>query len=213
MIFPDSQINSVLVSLSEMLKKRNGSDSPAHHNAAEILRGMFDLNNRLMCAPQYRDILTAIIAQEFHYPWIWKKIAENKNSRVGLLKIFSLMEIPLHDHPGSNGALLVLDGCTQVNKFQQGSQVVNGVNSFKNLSHLGEDVLHRHEMTIYTQTLGNIHGLKSLSSHCVLLCFQSPVCLKGNRSWYFSMGYGGSGTMYLSTSGLRNETRKISMFK
>jgi len=210
MLVMDSQINSVLASLSKLLKKQSDRITLVGRDTTAILCGMYELNKLLKRTSSYCGILNAIMVQDFQYPWIWQKVHEFQYCRVGLMKIFSSMSVPLHDHPGASGALLILDGCLRVSKYQHGSSVVKGFSSFKKLSHVSDDVLHRHDMTIYTHTLDNIHGLTSLSNSCVLLCFQSPVFEELVRSWYFSMGAGGSGMMYLSTPGLRGGQVKYS---
>lgn len=118
--------------------------------------------------------------------WGWKTVYEDSLGKAGLFSIYDNAPVPLHDHPGSRGAIMVIEGEVEVDRYDlhessrhhQGSGVVE-------LERYDTTLLKPFDITWFGKDEGNIHGMRAVSGQCVMLKVQLMSVDAGDRSWYF----------------------------
>ncbi len=116
-------------------------------------------------------------------PWLWYPLQEGEWARVGLLTVTADHPLPLHDHPGSSGLLLVLSGEVRVRQFDIAGVVWQ--RSRVGLQHRSDCSLAKYEISAFRAYCGNIHGIEALSERAILLDLLLHPCHDAMRSWYF----------------------------
>lgn len=118
--------------------------------------------------------------------WGWKTVYEDSLGKAGLFSIYDNAPVPLHDHPSSRGAIMVIEGEVEVERYnlhassrhQHGSGLVK-------LERCDKLRLKPFDITWFGKEEGNIHGMQALSEQCVMLKVQLLSHHSGDRSWYF----------------------------
>ncbi len=116
-------------------------------------------------------------------PWGWIPLIQIPQLHAGLLTSFRFSSQPIHDHPGSSGALLVIRGRIRIHRFNSQDPGTCSQSILK-LERLGSDTLSAGDSDGHTNSLANIHQLESESSRCLLLCMHSPPFEERDRSWF-----------------------------
>lgn len=116
-------------------------------------------------------------------PWIWQNLIINSNINGGLLSLFDNHPVPLHDHPGVCGVLLVLSGRITVRNFNLPKQQSN-IDQVT-LQYDSEQQLGSGEIILFDRVCSNIHGIQSLSSRSLIMDVILEPDSHRNRSWYF----------------------------
>jgi len=101
-------------------------------------------------------------------PWGWKPMLESPDLSIGLLTVFSEQDIPLHDHPGSSGLLIVLRGKVRVQSYRMTSEGDQRFVQPLELEQSGDVKLGRGDYTYFGSSENNIHSLQAIDGDCVL---------------------------------------------
>jgi len=118
--------------------------------------------------------------------WGWRSIHEDGLGKVGLFSIYKDTPVPLHDHPGSCGVMMVLDGEVEVERYSLADKYKDSVSSgLVEMKKCERKLLRPFEVTWFEETEGNIHGFETKTDQCVLLKMQMPLIPGKSRSWYF----------------------------
>jgi len=145
------------------------------------------MHKLLMSSAIYRNIVNSNFSRLIRTKhWGWKSIYEDELGRVGLFSVYRNAPVPMHDHPGTHGVLMVIEGEVEVERYTLQEQYRNRNESgIVELDFCERKMLKPFEITWFQEKEGNIHGLKSLSDQCVMLKMQLPCEANDNRSWYF----------------------------
>ena len=93
--------------------------------------------------------------------------------------------VPLHDHPGSSGALFLLSGSVEVVQYDHTNlHTQSNCAGLALLHRTGHAVLAEKEVSIFGAQNGNIHGLNSKEKSSVMLNILLDPYPPGDRSWY-----------------------------
>ena len=116
--------------------------------------------------------------------WGWQSIISTPELRIGLLEIHKNKSIPIHDHPGACGTLIVLKGNLEVSIYQSNSNQQTGETGFAVLSKQHRQIVKEKESAIITETEGNIHSLASMTDTCIVLDILLRPYDERLRTWY-----------------------------
>jgi hypothetical protein len=117
--------------------------------------------------------------------WVWMPLAQDAESGIGILKLNPALPVPLHDHPGRAGGLIVLNGIVETVQYQLDHSYHNRSNSLCKIKQTDKKNLRRDDVTFYTSSEGNIHALRAQNTECTLLAAYVQLEPCRPRSWYF----------------------------
>lgn len=117
--------------------------------------------------------------------WSWAPLMEDGDTGTGILTLYSGFPIPLHDHPGRVGALLVLHGAVQISQYDIDHS--NGNSSLRELKRISNQTLYVGDVSFYTPGFGNIHSLIARENQCTLLSVYLQIGPLSTRCWYFPL--------------------------
>jgi len=121
---------------------------------------------------------------ETNQPWGWVPFLECADVKVGVLTVFRNCDIPLHDHPGSTGLLIVLRGRVRIESYQMAIDAdLHGTQPLE-LEQTGDVELAEGQSNHFGPSENNIHSLQAIDDDCVLFdvlfCPYQPAL----RSYY-----------------------------
>jgi hypothetical protein len=116
--------------------------------------------------------------------WGWKPYVSEPELNIGLLRIYKNNPIPIHDHPGASGVLLVLEGELKIDEFEIEHVVENESIRLANLSRNHQKNLKTSQFSIITPDEGNIHSLSTTSDVCTVLDVLLQPYDESKRTWY-----------------------------
>lgn len=139
------------------------------------------------CLDMQEDIYTWLLQDNIFGEktgWCFQEFHRCNALSVGLLAFTKNDRLPAHDHPGSTGLLLVLDGELSIQTFsideQDGGRMVNVRNN-------NEFSLTAGEHSIFTPDENNIHTLISQSESCRVLDILITPYKEEERTWFMPM--------------------------
>jgi hypothetical protein len=143
------------------------------------------LHQLLLQQRGYSTLIETAIARnpDVTHPWSWIPLIQIQQLNAGLLTTFRFSSQPIHDHPGSSGALLVIRGRIRIHRFNYQDPGTYSQSILK-LERLDSDTLSAGDTDGHTTNLANIHQLENETSRCLLLCMHSPPIDERNRSWF-----------------------------
>ena len=100
--------------------------------------------------------------------WDAETLFENERWRVSVIAIAAGQTIPLHDHPGSHGAHLVLSGEAAHHQFSVSGQ--RGAHWVLTREQDADGRLSKGKVTDFQSGRGNAHSFTAGGEGCVLLC-------------------------------------------
>jgi hypothetical protein len=145
--------------------------------------------------PNLCDSLSSGVSQASHKMWSgwgWQSIISRPDLSVGLLEIYKNNLIPIHDHPGGCGTLIVLQGKLAVSTYKSSSNNEMARSGLAFLSKQSKQILEEKEFAIITETEGNIHSLASVSDVSIVLDILLKPYDENHRSWYMPASDQGS---------------------
>jgi hypothetical protein len=116
--------------------------------------------------------------------WGWQSIIDKSDLRIGLLEIHRNKSIPIHDHPGACGTLIVLKGKLDVTTYKSSINNEMAKSGLAVLSKQSKQILKEKEFALITETEGNIHSLASESDVCIVLDILLRPYDETLRTWY-----------------------------
>lgn len=129
-----------------------------------------------------------LVGQPEVQDWGWVELIENEYLRVGLLTLDETNTIPIHDHPGSTGLLVILEGHLQVQQFQyRESSISPSPRRMVEMEQVNRQQLGPGEFTAFSPTQGNIHSLCAYNGPCLILDVLLAPYRNEDRTWYMPL--------------------------
>jgi hypothetical protein len=119
-------------------------------------------------------------------PWLFQKLVETERTLSGILTLFRVSPVPMHDHPASHGAQLLLDGECRIRQYEP-MQSFSDANRVVLLERKTDELLTRGDIAAYTPWLLNIHQFQPVTSRCHLFTFSVKPDTGIGRSWFFGI--------------------------
>ena len=116
--------------------------------------------------------------------WGWQPYLDNRDVRIGLLTLDKNIPIPIHDHPGAVGMLVVLEGTVQINHYQLLNTVESDRFKTAQLQLLIEHEFSARQYAFILPNEGDIHSLESVTDSCVVLDMLLTPYDESQRRWY-----------------------------
>jgi len=114
--------------------------------------------------------------------WGWQSWMDTHALRIGFLTVHENKPVPIHDHPGSAGLLVVLQGRLQVQQFSA-AQTHSSARGIK-LS-LDQQLQARSgEFATFSPFEGNIHSVRAPEGPCIVLDILLKPYKEQERGWY-----------------------------
>ena len=166
------------MALKRCKRGRVGLEVVAEHNVM-LLHDAISNTAPYQIAMQNAEAATA---QDHH--WLDQVLLDDEQIRVSLLSAYQGQSIPLHDHPGTNGLLLVVQGKVQISRYDLVHKDSQNENSNVALAKVSDGMRGMGEVDILTNEHGNIHGMRAMTPRCVMLDIAIPPHQKASRNWY-----------------------------
>ncbi len=157
-----------------------------HEMSSVLSHNLVLVHSLLMNTSQYRGLVNSSFRRLTRTKnWGWKAIYEDALGKAGLFSIYRNAPVPLHDHPGTRGALMVVEGEVEVERFTLKEQYrERNESGLVELQRCDKKVLKPFDITWFGPETGNVHGMRALTDQCVMLKVQL-LQMKADRSWYF----------------------------
>lgn len=97
--------------------------------------------------------------------WGWQPALASPDLSVGTLTVWRNSDIPLHDHPGSTGLLLVLEGKVRVRSYKLTDELDSNSAPLE-LELTGDKIISAGEYWQFGPYQHNIHSLQSVDGDC-----------------------------------------------
>ena len=140
------------------------------------------LHKQLSSNPKYLDMLSIARSEPLQRYSDSGLLFENRLMKVSLVTLEKGRGLPLHDHPGASGMMLVIDGSVSVChcnvKPRQPGQILS-------LSVVHKNTLNPGETSWFTETERNVHSVDAISERAVLLVVHTPAFVAQQQSYYF----------------------------
>ena len=119
--------------------------------------------------------------------WGWYPFVDETDIRIGLLEIHKDKPVPIHDHPGANGLLLVLGGTLRVDEYLP--RPMEGLNKIKIVELVLQQrtIFDTNDYALITPNDGNIHSLIAETDICLVLDILLTPYDETQRTWYMPM--------------------------
>lgn len=129
-------------------------------------------------------VRNATTSQKDDHHWYWQSLLSSEKINAGLLTVYAGQPIPLHDHPGANGMIIVLQGKVRVSQYQLTQELNANHSANVALRKISDRHLGMGETDMFLHNRGNIHGMRALSQKCIILDILIPPQTSEERSWY-----------------------------
>lgn len=165
----------------------DGGYSNKEEMISVLSHNMVLMHKLLLSSGIYRGLVNSSFSKMMRTKyWGSRTIHEDELGKVGLLSIYKGTPVPLHDHPGARGVLMVLDGKAELERYNLMEKYQDSQSSgLVEMESCERRVLKPFDVTWFEETEGNIHGFEAKTDQCVLLKIQMPVQPVSSRSWYF----------------------------
>lgn len=117
-------------------------------------------------------------------PTLTETLWEEGPFRLSLIALNPRKPVPLHDHPYTWSAQLLLDGDLRITHFD----LAPGSSQSPSMVYLektADSRLKAGDISFVTPDYRNIHALTAADANAVLLSIQYPPCTLRRQSWYF----------------------------
>lgn len=111
---------------------------------------------------------------------------ENSSLHVNLVSLKFGSDLPLHDHPGSAGSMMVISGDVRVIVCEE-SIPVSKTNQSRTLLTVTENkIFSTGETSCFTLNKHNIHSFEALTDRAVLMVVHTPPFAVTQQSYFFT---------------------------
>ena len=179
---------------SDRLAACNSNTDKLHQCNIVLQESITELYLNLMEYQKFHDTLDAAntCPPLENQPWNYHPLYNTSLLQVGLITLYRFIPIPLHDHPGAYGAQRVISGKVHIRQFHKPSDSEQK-QSIVSLKTMTSHNLNKDESTTFQPDTANLHEMKSLSRHSILLSMMIHPCQPRERSWYFPMSFPAAG--------------------
>lgn len=154
--------------------------SSAALGAAEKHQALLQLQAGLANQPGFQEALDQA-RQVRHTALFSHTLFTDARVHVGLLGIYRHQPVPIHDHPGCAGGLVLLQGRASLSEYQPLGRL-DGLYRLERSAHREMEAGEAHS---FTSRHGNIHGLQAQSELCLALTAHVPSVSRNQRTLYF----------------------------
>lgn len=146
------------------------------------------VHSLLMNTLLYRDLVNSSYRRLTRTKnWGWKTVFQDTLGKAGLFSVYKEAPVPLHDHPGTRGVMMVVEGEVEVERFTLKAEYRQSSESGPvELQRCDKKVLKPYDITWFGPEKGNVHSMQALTDQCVMLKVQLSQ-MKADRSWYFPL--------------------------
>lgn len=161
----------------------------SHKEMSSVLNhNLVLMHSLLMTTSSYREYVNTSFRRIMRNKyWGWQPVYEDSLGKAGLFSIYKNAPVPMHDHPHSLGALMVVEGEVEVERFNLEPGHEQGGSGMVKLKRYDCKRLQAFDITWFSANEGNIHRMQSLSDQCVMLKIQLCAKQAADRSWYFPL--------------------------
>lgn len=143
-----------------------------------------ELHRHLLTSPGYQNDLALAKSKPLERYSKSVTLFENLQIKASLVALEKGRPLPLHDHPGASGLMLVIEGEVSIfqcnaEEPQPGNPLVLNVVELKNLP--------AGQVSWFTVKEKNIHSVNAVSQHAVLLVVHTPTFSARLQSFYFPL--------------------------
>jgi len=126
--------------------------------------------------------------QQTSQPWDWHPLLDSDDVRAGVLTVYPGHAIPLHDHPGSTGLLIVLEADVTIRQYDLSTPAKHKpLHRPVELTMLHEYRFSPAGYTVFGPCSGNIHTLEAGDKPCTLFDVLLAPYRDHERSWYMPL--------------------------
>lgn len=153
-------------------------------------RTLLFLHHYLMLSDDYQEAIEQMLSSGSSEDyWSGKTLYEDESGRLSLIRLYPGSPVPLHDHPGCEGAMMVISGKAEIQRYTIQAQIEDGGwGEIVELDVNPERILEQYDTTLFGKIRSNIQGLNSITPDTILLKVQSPASLKDEQNWYYPLG-------------------------
>ena len=150
------------------------------------LESLAVLINKVYVALQHSRIFAELveIARGFtpseERPSFSEILMEDEQCRLSLFGIHRFAPIPVHDHPGTAGALLVVHGRLQVRSYSM--EELAHKPSLVRLQCLSEETLVAGSVATIDCSVKYLHGLQAMNLNSICLALHTPPLVENQRA-------------------------------
>jgi len=147
---------------------------------------MLTLHSQLLFDREYQDSLERAENEIIKNHNLVIPLFENNVLRVNLLAIKSGSDLPLHDHPGSLGAMVVISGQVRTIACEYATKVGNTNQSQNWLTITENKIFSSMETSCFTRDQHNIHSIKAVTNRAVLMVIHTQPFAANQQSFFFT---------------------------
>lgn len=174
-------VNSMWINIAEQMQQKQGNPAKLARWAEVTLP---ELHQQLLLDTEYQENLSqaqtcSVMRYSESIP-----LFENSQIKASLVTIQTGKSLPLHDHPGASGTMMVIDGEVSIHhcnaeQSQNGSPLTLEVIETTNLL--------RGQVSWFTDSEKNIHSIGTETHRAVLLIIHTPGFSAHQQSFYFPL--------------------------
>ena len=106
--------------------------------------------------------------------------------RVNLISIKAGSSLPLHDHPGSSGSMMVISGDARIIVCEQEKLSINKNQSRCKLSIVENKIITTGETSCFTQEQHNIHSVEAVTDRVVIMVIHTSPFAANQQTYFFT---------------------------
>lgn len=147
---------------------------------------MFALHLQLFFSTEYKHALERAENETIKTNNLVIPLFDNNLMRVNLLAIEPERNLPLHDHPGSAGSMMVISGSVQATICEYTTSV-DGTNQPTNLLTIVENtIISAGKTSCFTKDQHNIHSFKAIDGRTIVMVVHTPPFAANKQSFFFT---------------------------
>ena len=147
---------------------------------------MFVLHLQLLNYSEYQRVLIKAKNKIIKNNNLVIPIFKNDLLRVNVLAIKAENNLPLHDHPGSSGSMLVISGKVRATVCEQNKLTDITNQSRCMLSVVENKMFSTGETSCFTQDQQNIHSFEAVTDRAVVMAIHTPPFTAEQQSFFFT---------------------------
>jgi len=116
-------------------------------------------------------------------PWDWFLLHQDEDIRAGLIGINPYRPVPIHDHPGASGIMLVLEGHVVERSYQVDPETEGSGDKVKLIPGQSR-YLEKDGWSVFMSDWNNLHSLSAMSRPAMALSIHFHPNREKARSWF-----------------------------
>jgi len=146
---------------------------------------LFILHSQLLLNDEYQHALTRAGSEIILNNNLVIPLFKNDFLRANLIAIQQERSLPLHDHPDSSGAMMVISGKVHAISCEQ-EKSTNNTHPGSILTITDSKLISANETSCFTQDQYNIHSIKALTDRAVLMVIHTPPFAPNQQTFFFT---------------------------